>query len=125
VIVSLSEAASNAMLDVLAAMMDGGRIELLDNGKTLAVLKLSNPAARDAVGGELLFNKIAEEDAALAQGNALSARILSVDGGEVFSCDCGDENSDAVIKLNTTRIYRNGPVRLSSFRLVMPTGGES
>jgi len=25
-----------------------------------------------------------------------------------------------VIKLNTTRIFRNSPVRLSSFRLVMP-----
>jgi hypothetical protein len=45
--ISLSEVASNAMLDVLASMMDGGAIELhSDNGKTIAVLKLSNPAAR-------------------------------------------------------------------------------
>ena len=120
-IVDVSEAAGNAMLDVLAEMMDGGSIELLSgDGKMLARLTLSNPAAMPAIGGELLFNEIKEEDAALAQGNAMSAHILASDGSEVFSCDVGDENSDAVIKLNTTKIYRGGPVRLKSFRLVMP-----
>ena len=49
-----------------------------------------------------------------------SARVVAADGSEIFSCDVGDENSDAVIKLNTTKIYRGGPVRLKSFRLVMP-----
>jgi hypothetical protein len=119
-IVNLSEAASNAMLDVLAEMMNGGSIELLSDTGTLAVLPLSNPAAQEAVGGELVFNRIAEEDAAVAQGNATGARITAADGSPVFSCDVGDENSDAVIKLNTTRIFRNSPVRLQSFRLVMP-----
>ena len=45
-IVNLSEAASNTMLNAIAGMMDGGSIELLSgDGKALAVLKLSNPAA--------------------------------------------------------------------------------
>jgi hypothetical protein len=121
VILELSETASNAMLDVLAVMMDGGSIELqTGDGATLAVLHLSSPAAMSAAGAELEFNDIAEEDAALAQGNVTAARIVSADGSEVFSCDVGDLNSDAVIKLNTTKIYRGGPVRLESFRLVMP-----
>jgi hypothetical protein len=121
VIIELSEQAGNAMLDVLAAMMDGGSIELLSgDGKALAVLKLSSPAAQEAFGGELEFNEIAEEDAALAQGNVMSARVVASDGSDVFVCDVGDENSDAVIKLNTTKIYRGGPVRLQSFRLAMP-----
>lgn len=107
------------MLDALSALMDGGSIELMSDSRVLAVLKLSSPAAT-AVGRELEFNDIAEEDAALAQGTARSARILAPGGVEVFSCDVGDENSDAVIKLNTTKIYRGGPVRLKSFRLVMP-----
>ena len=120
-IINLSEAASNAMLDTLGDMMDGGTIELAsDNGARLAVLKLSYPAAGAADGGELVFNKIAEEHAAPEDGNASLARILTADGSEVFSCDVGDEKSDAVIKLNTTRIHRNGPVRLTSFRLGMP-----
>jgi len=121
-IINPSEAASNAMLDVLAGMMDGGSIEVSDNGKVLAVLKLSNPAARSAAGGELVFNKITDEDAARAQGNASSARIVAADGSEVFSCDVGDKNSAAVIRLDTTRIFRDGLVRLHSFRLVMPSG---
>jgi hypothetical protein len=117
----LSETASNAMLDVLAVMMDGGSIELqTGDGKTLAVLRLSSPAAMSAADAELEFNDIAEEDAALAQGNVTTARIIGADGNEILSCDVGDLDSDAVIKLNTTRIYRGGPVRLESFRLVMP-----
>lgn len=109
------------MLDALSQLMDGGSIELLSgDGKALAVLKLSNPAAQIAIGGELEFNQIAEEDAALAQGNATSARVVALDGSEVFACDVGDENSDAVIKLNTTKIFRGGPVRIKSFRLAMP-----
>jgi hypothetical protein len=51
--------------------------------KPFAVLRLSSPAAKDAAGGELVLNKIAEEDAVLA----------------VFSCDVGDEKSDAVINV--------------------------
>lgn len=116
--VELSQAASNALLDALANLLDGGSIELLsDDQRRLAVLKLSDPATAQASGGELIFNRIAEEDAALAQGNAANARILASDGSDVFYCDVGDDGSDAVIKLNTTRIFRGGPVRLSSFRL--------
>jgi hypothetical protein len=120
-IITPSEAASNAMLDQISRMLDGGRIELLsDDERVLAVLKLSDPAARDAVDGELVLNSIAEEDAALAQGICMSARVLSADGDVVFACDVGDENSDAVVRLNTTKIFRGGPVRLNSFRLIMP-----
>jgi hypothetical protein len=121
VIIELSETAGNAMLDVLATMMDGGSLELLSgDGQSLAVLKLSSPAAQEAFGGEIEFNEITEEDAALAQGIVSSARVVASDGSEVFSCDVGDDNSDAVIKLNTTKIFRGGPVRLHSFRLAMP-----
>jgi hypothetical protein len=73
-----------------------------------------------AVGGELEFNKIAEEDAALAQGSEETARIVAADGSEIFSCDVGDERSDAVVKLNPVQITRGAPLRLNSFRLSMP-----
>jgi hypothetical protein len=121
VIIDLSEDAGNAMLDVLGSMMDGGSIELLTgDGTALAVLNLSNPAAQDASGGQLEFNEIAEEDAALGQGIVTDARIVDQAGELIFACTVGDENSDAVIKLNTTKIFRGGPVRLKSFRLAMP-----
>lgn len=117
----LSEAAANAMLDVLSALMDGGSIELQsEDTRVLAVLKLSNPATEPAVDGELEFNEISIDVSARAQGNATTARILSADGREIVACDVGDENSTAVIKLSTTKINRGVPVRLESFRLVMP-----
>ena len=47
-------------------------------------------------------------------------RVLTRTGAEVLSCDVGDRNSDAVIKLTTTTITAGGPVRLDSFQLSMP-----
>ena len=118
---TLSEEANNAILDALADMLDGGRIELLaDNGRPLAILQLSDPATMPAANAELEFGEIAEEDAALAAGIVTAARIVGPGGAEVLNCDVGDETSDAAIKLNTTRIFRGGPVRLTSFRLAMP-----
>lgn len=119
--VELSANTANVMLGAMSKLMDGGSIRLMSSDRSLAVLQLSSPAAAISVNGELEFNKIAEEDAALAQGNATRAQVVAADGSVVFECDVGDENSDAVIKLNTTRIYRGGPVRLKSFRLVMPS----
>ena len=79
-----------------AELMNGGSIELLSGeGSPLAVLKLSDPAAMPAIDGELELNEITEEDAAFASGAATAARIIGRDGSEVFTCDVGDENSDA------------------------------
>jgi hypothetical protein len=118
--IKLSETASNAMLDALSQLMDGGSIELLTgDDRVLAVLKLSYPAAMHAVDGELEFGDIAQ-DIARAKGNATAARVVAADGSEIFSCDAGDENSDAVVKLTSTQINRGAPVLINSFRLVMP-----
>jgi hypothetical protein len=109
------------MLNALADMMSAGTLELLSsNGQVLAELQLSTPAAKQASGGELEFNKMGEATAS-AQGNAEFARVVGLDGIEVvFSCDVGDEKSNAVIKLSGTQINRGAPVRISSFRLAMP-----
>jgi hypothetical protein len=120
VIVNISEDGANAALDTLGNMMNGGSIELLTgDGGVLATLQLSDPAAQTATGGELEFNEIAEGEAALT-GQAASARILASDGSEIFSCDVGAADSDAVIRLGTTQISAGTPVRLDSFTLAMP-----
>ena len=88
VIMNIAEDAANAALDAIGELMNGGSIEILSGeGSPLAVLKLSDPAAMPAVGGELEFNEITEEDAAFANGTATAARIVGRDGGEVFTCD--------------------------------------
>lgn len=120
VIVNVSEDGANTALDALGVMMNGGSIELLTgNGGVIATLQLSDPAAMPATGGELEFNKIGEGDAALT-GQATFARVVASDGAEVFSCDVGTADSDAVIKLGTVQITAGAPVRLNSFRLAMP-----
>jgi hypothetical protein len=120
--VNISEDAANAALDAIGELMNGGSIELLSGeGSPLAVLKLSDPAAMPAVGSEIELNEIIEEDAALANGTATAARIVGRDGSEVFTCDVGGEDSDAVIKLaGDALITRGDAVRLNSFRLAMP-----
>ena len=120
-IMNISAAAADTALDAIAGLMDGGSIELLSSeGSPLAVLKLSDPAAMPAIDGELELNEITEEDAAFASGAATAARIIGRDGSEVFTCDVGDENSDATIKLTPAEIVAGAPVRINSFKLAMP-----
>jgi len=121
VIMNMSADAANVALDAIGNMMNGGSIELLSGeGTPLAVLRFSDPAAMPAFGNELELNEIKEEDAAFASGTATAARIVGRDGSEVFTCDCGDENSDAVIKLTPPEFVAGAPVKLTSFRLAMP-----
>src|SRR5215468_2016442 len=75
---------------------------------------------RPRVDGVLELNPITEEPVAPATGTATVARVLTRTGAEVLSCDVGDRNSDAVIKLTTITITAGGPVRLDSFQLSMP-----
>jgi hypothetical protein len=93
---------------------------LSDTQSVLAELLLSSPAAAPAVDGAVVFNEIFEEPVAPATGTAAFARVLTRTGVEVFSCDVGNRNSNAVIKLSTTQIDQGGLVRLDSFRLSMP-----
>jgi hypothetical protein len=66
-----------------------------------------------------VFGQISEAPA-IATGNAISARVVAADGSVVFSCDVGTEESDAVIKLNTTKLYSGVSLRLAEFRIQMP-----
>jgi len=85
----------------------------------LAVLQLSSPACVPASGSELVFAPIAE-DIAPATGTAVSARVRGPDGDTVFACDVGDDNSEAVIKLDSTKISAGRSVRIDAFKLSMP-----
>jgi hypothetical protein len=119
-ILNTSILAANTMLDGVSNLMDGGTIELLDANQTLLVaMRMSNPSADAAVDGELTLNKI-NEGIAAATGDAAYARVLTRAGQEVFNCDVGPLGSDATIKLSPILVTENSPVRLDSFRLVLP-----
>lgn len=116
-ILNVSPATSNAMLDAVAVRLEGANLELLtDDSKLLVVLGLDPGAAIDGV----LELKVAD-GIAVQSGRAAFARAVGVGAvGEVFSCDVGLADSGAVIRLTPTEITRGDPVSLSSFRLIMP-----
>jgi hypothetical protein len=117
-ILDVSGALSDAMLDAVSDMIGDGSLELLSaDSELLVTLQLSDPGA--AIDGELEF-KLAP-GVAVASGEATSARVLAADGSAAFVCDVGDPNSNCVIKLKPdTQIKKGGVVALDSFRLVMP-----
>jgi hypothetical protein len=120
-IINISDVGGGAMLNALADTLGGGTIEILTaDGVLLAVLQLSTPAAGPAADGELKFNEIADDDAARAEGAARSARIVGPDGAEIFSCDVGGYNSNAVIKLAPDFISVGERVRINEFKLKIP-----
>jgi hypothetical protein len=117
-ILDVSEALNDAMLDAVSDMIGDGTLELLSSDSELLVtLGLSDPGA--AVDGELVFQ--VAPGVAVASGEATSARVTAADGRAAFVCDVGTADSDAVIKLKPdTQIKKDGNVQLDQFRLVMP-----
>lgn len=119
---SLSDAARNAMVEVVSKLIDAGgkagRIELATkDGALLSVLRFSYPAAGDASNGILQFNPIMDDPAARGSGLATFANVTDSEGVVVFECDVTDPNGDGVIKLNSNEIAAGGPVRITSFKL--------
>ena len=118
-VLSVSEAASTAMLDTITGLMDGGQIEILSADDDLIVtLQLSDPAAPAARDGEIELNPI-RAGLAVSAGQAATARVVGPTG-EVFVCDVTDLSGDGVIKLDKTQIRQGEPVRIHSFTLSMP-----
>jgi len=119
-IINLAEPAANAALNAIGKLINGGSIELLSaSGAVLVTIKLADPATHAAGDGELLFAEIAE-GRAMTTGQAKFGRILNRNGSEVFSCDVGPAESDAVIRLTPVLITATAPVKLDTFKLVMP-----
>lgn len=117
-ILDVSPALNDRMLDAVSDYIGDGTLELLSSDSQLLVtLQLSDPGA--SVDGELVFQ--AAPGVAVATGEATSARVIAADGREALVCDVGTADSEAVIKLSPdTAIKRGGNVQLDQFRLVMP-----
>ena len=119
-VLSLSQTAADTVLDALAATLDAGVIELLDDTDTLiARLKLSNPVAAPAADGQIEFGPITP-GAAVKPGRVATGRLLSSDGSEVMTVDVSDTNGDGVIKLDKISILRGQEIKIGSFVISMP-----
>lgn len=128
---NLATAGSNAMLDALAALLDGGSVAFYTGpqpasadgaivGKILlGKLTLSSPAAKAASAGVLTLAAITAQPAAFADGRATWARVSGGTGKTVFDCSVGGDREGTLgaIQLNTCEIAAGGPLSLSSFTL--------
>ncbi len=116
--ISIPTTTSDAMLTTVANLLADGNLEILSDASEPELLCVLGLDPGVAVDGEL---QIRVSDGIAGQsGRAAFARALGADGSEIFVCDIGDEDSAAVIRLNTTKIYADDPVQLKSFRLMMP-----
>lgn len=127
----LPNASRSAMITALAALADGGSIEIRSGtqpasandsatGTLLATLTLSNPAADDVTDGVATLDTITEDSAADATGTASWARVKASGGATVLDCDVG--TSGATININTVNIVTGGPVRMTGFTLTQASG---
>lgn len=85
-------------------------------GPVLGKLTLARPCA-EMIGDALVFNPIAEDPQAKADGAATWARLADGSGAKVIDTDVSDMAGSGAIKLNTTDIKAGGPLRVSALVL--------
>lgn len=126
----LSNAAANAGVDAIAALLDGGVVKIytgtqpaspetaVTDQTLLAVLGLGSPAFGATVNGVATAEAITEEDAALATGTAAWFRAEDSEGNPVLDGSVGTSDADMV--LPTTSIVEYAEVHIDSWTLTLP-----
>jgi hypothetical protein len=124
-VANLSDAAANVEANALAALMNGGTLNLysgpqpvnantaLAGNTLLASLGFGSPAFGAASGGVIDANPIAG-GVAVATGTATFARVLEADG-ETVVMDLAVGVANAAIILNSTAIVAGSTVTVSAF----------
>lgn len=124
-IANLSDVAANAQANALAALMNGGSIEIFSGTKPatantalsgntlLATLTFGNPAFGSASAGAITANAIGAATAANT-GTATFARLYESNGTTVVM-DVDVNTSGAYINLNTVAIVQGANVSVTSF----------
>lgn len=118
----MSNHAADAMLDGLAARMNGASLRFYDltppgspsaelTGQTLL-------ATLDFVSVELDAGQVratCNEGLAKRSGRAAWAQCVDRDGKVLFDCPVGESDSGAPVEMNTADFKKGGPVKLRSF----------
>ena len=97
-------------------LYDGEMPENADTEVTTQVLLASlplSPVPAVAAAGVITFNPI-EEITAIATGTATWARVLDSASGIAFDGDVSDYNGTGLIKMSSTEIVQNAPVKINS-----------
>ena len=124
----LSNAAASAECDALAALLDGGFLDIFDGAQPatadtaistqvrLASLAFGSPAFAPAVNGVALSNAITSDVSADASGTASWYRCFAADHTTVIQ-DGSIGTSGANLNLNSVALSIGAEVALDSFTL--------
>lgn len=125
-------AAANAACDAMAALCDGGTLNIYDGTQPstaatavstqtlLATLTLGNPAFGSAVNGVATANSITGDSSADATGTASWFRVLASDDSVVYDGSAGTSSADLI--LNSTALQSGASVSISSLTLTESLG---
>lgn len=130
--IRLNDAAANAALDAIRALIDAGAgagtvkvyngtiptnaATAIGSQTLLGTLTFSDPSAASAASRTLTFSAITQDSSADATGTATWARIADSDGNTIFDASIGS-GSGVVLQFNTTSIVIYGPVAITAFTL--------
>lgn len=129
-VLKLSTTGRNASVNAIAALLDGGTIEIYNgtmptNPQTaissqtlLSELALDATAFGAASTGVATAAAIVDDASANATGTASWARLAG--GGTVIDCNVGEAADDCVITLDEKDIVAGGTVSITSFTLTQP-----
>jgi len=127
----LSNAAANAAVDALTALLNSGYIRIYSGSQPtdantaigaqvlLAELTFGATAFGAAVAGVATANAITQDSSANATGTAAWARFFKTDGTTVV-CDGSVGTASSNLILNTTSIVSGVPVSCSALTFTLP-----
>lgn len=126
---------ANSLRDCIDQMGEGAKLNfysglqpvsaqnpIKDSNVLLGSATFSYPCAEDALDGVLSFNEIHEEPSAQNTGDVTWARICMANGDTVYDVDVTGPRGGGTLEINSTRINAGGPIRVSSFTIVIPAG---
>jgi hypothetical protein len=127
---ALSNAAVNAAVDAMAALLNAGKLRIYDGSKPatadtavgaqnlLAELTFGNPAFGAAVAGVAAANAITSDAGADATGTASWFRAVTSGGAAVLDGEVGTSGSD--LNLNAVAISAGAIVAVTSLTITLP-----
>lgn len=87
-----------------------------------AEIALAYPAADAPQSGILGFFAPADVPSALETGEVTWARFRDGDGNTVWDGSVTEIGRGGMVEMNTTKVVKDGPVRLSNWSIVIPGG---
>lgn len=126
----LSDAARNAQVNAITALLGGGTVQVRSGsqpanvataatGTLLGTLTLAATAFANASGGSATANAVTDATGAVA-GTAGWFRVLNSSGTAVLDGAVGASGSGAELILSTTTITANGTIKITSWTISVP-----